>query len=118
MHPEWPLLVTAGVERFMLLHSPLPSGPCFSDSPLTPQEVRALPPANTGDRRRFIRALALGGAIEEDDNDNETIALFDEFVLDHLYLYVFTKSSGTQNSTARGTCRFICASVLESRVRL
>lgn len=78
MHPHWPLLVTAGVERYMLLHSPVPSGPCLTEAKSTPQEARPLPDANEEDRRRFVQALTSGRRTDEEDDDEDTIALFDE----------------------------------------
>ncbi|CAL1712958.1 unnamed protein product [Somion occarium] len=81
MHPHWPLLVTAGVERHMTLHSPFPSAPCASNMALTPHEVRALPPSNEVDHRRFVHALISGRHTEEEEDfDQETIALFDEIL--------------------------------------
>lgn len=77
-HPHWPYLVTAGVERHIILHSPTSDTPCGVGLSLTPEEVRSLPGPNTEDRRRMIRALTLGREEDEYDDDVNTIALFDE----------------------------------------
>ena len=46
---------------------------------MTPQEVRKLPGPNLADRRRMIRALTMGRDEDPmDDEDLDTIALFDE----------------------------------------
>ncbi|KAK7690154.1 hypothetical protein QCA50_006803 [Cerrena zonata] len=94
MHPHWPFLVTAGVERYMLLHSPLPSGPCFTEMSLTSQDARLLPAANEEDRRRFVQALTSGRRIDEEDNDDDdTIALFDEILRQEGHADVFVLRS-------------------------
>ncbi|KAL4250057.1 DDB1- and CUL4-associated factor 8-like protein [Abortiporus biennis] len=79
-HPQWPLIVTSGIERHILLHSPLPSSPCTESLPLTSQAVRELPEDNPEDRVRFIHALAYGRLDGEDEDDKETIALFDQII--------------------------------------
>ena len=88
MHPHMPLILTAGVERHILLHSPTPSCPCAEDLPLTPTRVRELPGPNMDDRRRMLRALIAGvDRDDEQDDDGNTISLFDEYVLVILVLY-------------------------------
>lgn len=77
MHPYLPLLLTAGVERHILMHSPTSTCPCAEDLQLTPTDVRELPGPNVNDRRRMIRALTSG---RDPDDDENTIALFDECV--------------------------------------
>ena len=77
MHPYLPLLLTAGVERHIIMHSPTSTCPCAEDMQLTPTEVRELPGPNVNDRRRMIRALTSG---RDPDDDENTIALFDEYV--------------------------------------
>lgn len=70
MHPYLPLILTAGVERHILLHSPTPTSPCVENLEPTPTNVRPLPAPSL--RRRMIRALL------EPDDDADTIVLFDE----------------------------------------
>ncbi|KIP10171.1 hypothetical protein PHLGIDRAFT_28569 [Phlebiopsis gigantea 11061_1 CR5-6] len=79
-HPYWPYLVTAGVERHILLHSPTITTPCAADLSLTPEEVRPLPAPNVEDRRRMVRALALGREEDGGDDGLDTIALFDQIL--------------------------------------
>ena len=76
MHPHLPLILTSGVERHILLHSPTPILPCADDLQRTPTAVRALTGPSRGDRRSLMfRALTSG---LEPDGDANTIELFDE----------------------------------------
>ena len=75
-HPHLPLLLTAGVERHIFIHSPTPNGPCLDEMEPTPTEVRQLPGLSLDSHRIMIRALTSGLAM--DDDDASTIALFDE----------------------------------------
>ncbi|KAF7796301.1 hypothetical protein EIP86_007478 [Pleurotus ostreatoroseus] len=75
-HPHLPLLLTAGVERHIFIHSPTPNGPCLDEMEPTPTEVRQLPGPSLHSHRIMIRALTSGLAM--DDDDASTIALFDE----------------------------------------
>jgi len=43
IHPVFPLIATAGIERQVSLHSPTPSTPWASNLPLTPTTTRSLP---------------------------------------------------------------------------
>ena len=74
-------IVTAGIERHVILHSPTKSSPCAKDLTFTPQSVRALPAGSTEDHSRFFRAMSLGLYTNDLDEDAEAIALFDEYVL-------------------------------------
>ena len=76
-HPHWPMVLTAGVERHIMLHSPTPDAPCFSNLAETPPDVRQLPSVDANGRRRALEALVLEPGVEESD-DEGTIALFDE----------------------------------------
>ena len=73
MHPHLPLILTAGVERHIILHSPTKTCPCAENLPLTPTPVRALPGPNPDDRARMFRALTLG--IDAEDNDEDVGAI-------------------------------------------
>ena len=81
-HPSLLHIVTAGIERHVILHSPTRSSPCAKDMGLTPTTVRALPAGTPQDHSRFLRAISSGlGAMGDSDEEAETIALFDECVL-------------------------------------
>ena len=72
-------IVTAGVERDMVLHGPAPSSPCTSGLGTTDRNVRKILPMEPEDRERVFRALST--ALGQDSNDTEeleTIALFDQ----------------------------------------
>ncbi|GJE88449.1 WD40 domain-containing protein [Phanerochaete sordida] len=100
-HPHWPYLVTAGVERHILLHSPTSDTPCIADMPLTPQEVRELPGPNPEDRGRMIRALTQGRDLDDPDvdrNDINTIALFDEILRSEGSLDIFASNRWSPDS--------------------
>lgn len=79
MHPHMPFVLTAGVERRILLHSPIPNAPCAVNMSTTSKDVRELPAvADAEDRRRLLTALTAGPGTPMDDDDRGTIALFDE----------------------------------------
>ena len=80
-HPSLLHIVTAGIERHVILHSPTKSSPCTQDLASTPTTVRELPAGTPEDRSRFIRAITLGQGADDSGEDAETIALFDEYVL-------------------------------------
>lgn len=81
-HPSLLHIVTAGIERHVIVHSPTKSSPCTEDLTLTPTTVRALPAGSPEGRGRFVRAVTLGLGTNELDEleaeDAETVALFDE----------------------------------------
>lgn len=88
IHPVLPLILTAGIERHILVHSPTPAVPFSSDLRLTPVDIRRLPAQSTAGRERYrqaILALPAGETFADDDpttgaetQDQETIDLFDE----------------------------------------
>lgn len=77
-HPSLLHIVTAGIERHTILHSPTKSSPCTKDLSLTSGTVRELPAGSPEDRSRLIRAMALSLGASEFDVEMETVALFDE----------------------------------------
>ena len=82
MHPHLLHIVTCGIERDIVLHSPTPYSPCSQKMSLTPTDVRRLPEVTPGDRSRFLRALTgshltLHGEAAESDS-TETINVFDQ----------------------------------------
>lgn len=96
IHPHTAHIVTAGIERDILLHSPTPSSTCTQDLARTELDVRALPPPAADDNARYLRALfgshptmpleegsleAEAQAQAEAGLDRETIQLFDQLSL-------------------------------------
>ena len=79
-HPSLLHIVTAGVERHVVLHSPTKSSPCAKDLILTPAAVRQLPVGSPEDHSQFVRAISSGSGTNGSDEDVQTIALFDEYV--------------------------------------
>ncbi|KAF9061447.1 WD40-repeat-containing domain protein [Rhodocollybia butyracea] len=85
IHPYFPLILTAGIERTVTLHSPLPSCPFSQQLSLTPQEVRQLPNDTTIEEARVIDSLLLGLSDPADRNspdeaELDTIRLFDRIL--------------------------------------
>jgi len=81
MHPTFPAVLTAGIERDILLHSPTPATPFLPSTSLTltPTDVRPLPPAEMVGSRRVMRMMAMPEPLVEGEleDDSTTIALFD-----------------------------------------
>ncbi|KZT27461.1 WD40 repeat-like protein [Neolentinus lepideus HHB14362 ss-1] len=63
LHPHIPILLTAGIERNIILHSATPNSPCFQDLTETDTSVR-----------RLYELLDVTG------EDRETLALFDHLL--------------------------------------
>ena len=79
-HPSLLHIVTAGIERHVILHSPTKSSPCAKDLTFTPTSVRGLPAGSPEDHNRYLRAVSSNLVTNDLDEDAETIALFDECV--------------------------------------
>lgn len=81
-HPSLLHIVTAGIERHVILHSPTKSSPCTEELTLTPTTVRALPEGSPEDFSRLLRAITSGFGMNEleGEGDEETIAMFDRCV--------------------------------------
>ncbi|KAF9645772.1 WD40 repeat-like protein [Thelephora ganbajun] len=80
-HPSLLHIVTAGIERHVILHSPTKSSPCAKNLALTSTTVRALPAGSAEDHSRFLRAISSGlGTNDSGGEDAETIVLFDEIL--------------------------------------
>ena len=71
MHPYRPYILTAGIERYIRLHSPTEASPCTEPLSLTPTDVP------TPGSRRMTAASLLDELMDEDDDDEQAIALFD-----------------------------------------
>ncbi|KAJ3934281.1 MAG: WD40 repeat-like protein [Lentinula lateritia] len=84
IHPQFPLILTSGIESTITLHSPFPSCPFSRQLSLTPQEVRQLPSSTTPEEARVIDSLLLGvePAFREtaDEAEMDTIRLFDRIL--------------------------------------
>ncbi|KAI9058253.1 WD40 repeat-like protein [Trametes sanguinea] len=81
IHPDRPYLLTAGIERFIRLHSPTSATPSTEPLLPTPQEVRAVPPTDPNSRRLLLRAMGLiDDPADEADDDSQAIALFDQIL--------------------------------------
>ncbi|KAJ3573186.1 hypothetical protein NP233_g2603 [Leucocoprinus birnbaumii] len=85
-HPHFLHVVTSGVEKCVVLHSPTPSSPCTQNLAASPTEVRQLDIDGTLDRLTFHQALV--GAfttvgepeLEEDLSERRTIRMFDHII--------------------------------------
>lgn len=82
------MILTAGIERTITLHSPFPSCPFSRQLSLTSQEVRQLPGSTTTEESQVVDSLLLGLDPADRDNPDEaeidTIRLFDRWA--HLTL--------------------------------
>jgi WD repeat-containing protein 22 len=83
-HPHFLHVMTSGVEKRILLHSPTPSSPCAQDLPRSTPHVRQLDTDGTPDRLNFYQALV--GAFTTvgeseyaaDLSERRTISMFDQ----------------------------------------
>ncbi|KAE9408863.1 WD40 repeat-like protein [Gymnopus androsaceus JB14] len=84
IHPYFPMILTAGIERTITLHSPFPSCPFSRQLSLTSQEVRQLPGSTTTEESQVVDSLLLGLDPADRDNPDEaeidTIRLFDRIL--------------------------------------
>jgi len=78
IHPDLPYIVTSGVEKDILLHSPTLSSPSFSNMQRTPEEVRALGDDDTADRIMYMQAIAGFDVVSGEDSETMTIMMFDQ----------------------------------------
>lgn len=81
-HPYFLHIVTSGVEKTVILHSPAPSSPCTSNLKPTSPDVRQLSRESEEDRNAYYRALAGFNPINDLDESGErtTISMFDQCV--------------------------------------
>ncbi|KAH9936079.1 WD40 repeat-like protein [Fomitopsis serialis] len=92
MHPTFPAVLTAGIERDILLHSPTPAAPFLPSTSLTltPTAVRPLPPAEMAWSRRVMRMMIPQTLDEvEPEDDSTTIAMFDQIICEESDADVF-----------------------------
>ncbi|KAI0770187.1 WD40 repeat-like protein [Fomes fomentarius] len=77
IHPYRPYILTAGIERYIRLHSPTEASPCTEPLSLTPTEVRSITTAFPRNRRLFGTVDEL---MDDDDDDSQAITLFDHIL--------------------------------------
>ncbi|TDL22196.1 WD40 repeat-like protein [Rickenella mellea] len=109
IHPHFPQIVTAGIERHITLHSPSAFAPNVTAFELTDPNVRRLPEANREQTRRYLEA-----ALREPQNfdvespshsevnaidaeEESTVALFDGILLSTGAPNVFTTATQTED---------------------
>ncbi len=79
IHPDRPYLLTAGIERYISLHSPTSASPSTEPLTPTPQEVRVVPASDPNSRTLLLRAMGIiDDPVDEGDGDEQAIALFDQ----------------------------------------
>ena len=84
-HPHFLHIVTAGIEKRVVLHSPTPSSPCTQDMALSPTSVRDLTNENSEEDSftYMVAVLGMHNVDPENADDNEerrTLSLFDQYV--------------------------------------
>ena len=83
-HPHFFHVVTSGVEKNIILHSPTPSSPCTQNLQPSPSDVRDLRPEDEDqDRSNYLTAL-LGEhptllSEGEDREERRNISVFDQY---------------------------------------
>ncbi|RPD62291.1 WD40 repeat-like protein, partial [Lentinus tigrinus ALCF2SS1-6] len=82
IHPYRPYILTAGIERYIRLHSPTSSSPCTEPLELTPKAVRTVETSSPSTREAFLRAMGVmdDPASDDEDGDGGSIALFDHIL--------------------------------------
>ncbi|KAI0354866.1 WD40 repeat-like protein [Trametes cingulata] len=81
IHPDRPYLLTAGIERYIRLHSPTSVTPSTEPLALTPQEVRTIPPTDPNSRMLLLRAMGIiDDPLDNPDDDSQALALFDQIL--------------------------------------
>ena len=84
-HPHFLHVVTAGIEKRVVLHSPTPSSPCTQDMALSPTSVRELTDEHSEEDSftYMVAVLGMHGMDPEnadDDEERRTLSLFDQCV--------------------------------------
>jgi WD repeat-containing protein 22 len=82
IHPTLPALVSAGIERHIILHAPAHASSCADELTRTDTMTRDIAPATASDHARYVDALfANHPTLVDADNTEaewETILLFDQ----------------------------------------
>ncbi|KIK44314.1 hypothetical protein CY34DRAFT_23148 [Suillus luteus UH-Slu-Lm8-n1] len=95
IHPSLLHVVTSGVERQIILHSPTSSSPAVQNLHPTPPTVRTLQPQDPAAQRNFLRALfgphpTLHEETGDEEEEDQTISLFDHILRGEGEADVFT----------------------------
>ncbi|KAK0243946.1 WD40 repeat-like protein [Armillaria nabsnona] len=78
VHPNFPYIVTCGIERHLFLHSATPSTPFSDGLESTPTEVRSLSEQSTREEDLSVHNLLTGiEPTDSGDLESSTISLFD-----------------------------------------
>lgn len=80
-HPHFLQVVTAGIEKDIILHSPTPTSPCAQDLQPSPTNVRRLrAEVEEEDRINYLSALLSPEPTTVGDlaSERQTISLFDQ----------------------------------------
>jgi len=102
VHPYMLHVVTAGIERCIILHSPTSSSPCTQDLADSPTETRSLSQDGDVDRIAYFRAFHGHHlpVIETDDPDRITISLFDHILREEGEADVFEVRGWTSDNNS------------------
>ena len=82
-HPFFPQVVTAGVEKYMVVHNPTPTAPNGDEFEATSQDVREVTPHSERADAEYRRMLISGPpdpfdpSIPESEVDEKTLKFFD-----------------------------------------
>ncbi|PIL22436.1 hypothetical protein GSI_15124 [Ganoderma sinense ZZ0214-1] len=80
-HPYEPYILTAGIERYIRLHSPTAASPSTEPLVPTPKAVRTIASSSPGAHDVFLRAMGMLDETDLDDSDDsQSIALFDQIL--------------------------------------
>ncbi|KZP18586.1 WD40 repeat-like protein [Athelia psychrophila] len=81
IHPSFLHIVTAGVERDIVLHGTAPASPCTVGMELTDTQGRQIPPSTPDDTVSLLRALRAARDLDREAVEElETVALFDQIL--------------------------------------
>jgi len=105
MHPHFPYILTSGIERDILLHSPTPNSPCATELPRTSTDVRAVPPSGPESGRLVLQAMGLLPVQDstEMEDDSGIIALFDNILRQEGHGDVFALRRWTSDDEDEGS---------------
>ncbi|KAI1793347.1 WD40 repeat-like protein [Ganoderma leucocontextum] len=79
-HPYEPYILTAGIERSIRLHSPTEASPSTEPLVPTPKTVRTIASSSPSSQDIFLRAMGMLDDSVPDEDDSQSIALFDQIL--------------------------------------